>query len=103
MPVERVSGGLSSQFNEAWNQAERYLDFTRTESDYLRRRKGLNFENAVCYLIVGGKWSDQTLRLIEAKQRLNPAIIVVTYDQILTMANLSLILIRQLSEKAGQP
>jgi len=101
MPIERASGGLSSQFNEAWNQAERYLDFTRTEADYLRRRKGLHFENAVCYLIIGGGWSDVTHRLIEAKQRLNPAIIVVTYDQILSMANLAVLLIRQLSGRIG--
>ncbi|WP_460090643.1 Shedu anti-phage system protein SduA domain-containing protein [Pseudomonas sp. S2_E02] len=99
MPVERASGGLSSQFSDAWNQAERYLDFTRTESDYLRRRKNLNFENAVCYLIVGGGWSDATERLIEAKQRLNPAIIVVTYDQIKSMAHLSKTLIRDLFGK----
>ena len=44
----RNDGNLNSDFNDAWNQAERYLDFARTERDYLQR-KGLRFDNPRCF------------------------------------------------------
>ena len=47
-------GSFSADFHKAWNQAERYLDFSLQESDYLRR-KGYRFDNPKCYLILGYK------------------------------------------------
>jgi TPR repeat protein len=40
-------GEFHSNFNDAWNQAERYVTFARDERDYLLRQKNLRFENDV--------------------------------------------------------
>jgi hypothetical protein len=80
------NGVLRSEFNNAWNQAERYLDFARIESDYLPRQKGLKFENPYCYLIAGYKPCESLKKEITRKQRLNPGIIFLTYDEVLKTA-----------------
>lgn len=49
----RSNGDFSSDFNVAWNQAERYIGFTRRQRDYLREEKKLRFENPRCLLIAG--------------------------------------------------
>ena len=38
MVVFRADGEFTADFNSAWNQAERYLNFAREEADYLRRK-----------------------------------------------------------------
>lgn len=53
--------------------------FPREEKDYLRR-KGLNFDNSKCCLVIGTNIPDEGRRRVGAKERLNPAIEVVTYD-----------------------
>lgn len=52
MKIFRADGGYTSDFNDSWNQAERYLAFAQIERDYLQR-KGLFFDNPKCILIVG--------------------------------------------------
>jgi hypothetical protein len=80
------SGVLLSAFNNTWNQAERYLDFARMESDYLRRQKSLMFENPYCYIISGYQPCKSLRKEITRKQRLNPGIIFLTYDEVLKTA-----------------
>ncbi len=79
----RDTGGFTADFNDAWNQAERYLDFARTERDYLGR-KGLLFDNPECYLILGFRFSEDQIKKIRTKERMNPAIRLITYDNLLT-------------------
>lgn len=86
IPLFRQNGNFNSAFNDAWNQAERYLTFTRDNSDYLRREKGLNFDNPRCYLIIGHNIPDAGLRKIRAKEKLNPAIEVRTYNDLIVFA-----------------
>jgi hypothetical protein len=47
LSLQRSDGSLSAEFFHAWSQAERYLDFARTEADYLRRQKGLNLRTRI--------------------------------------------------------
>lgn len=91
-------GVLLSAFNNAWNQAERYLDFARMESDYLRRQKNLIFENPYCYIISGYQPCKTLRKEISRKQRLNPGIIFLTYDEILKTAKAFQHFIKEISK-----
>jgi radical SAM superfamily enzyme YgiQ (UPF0313 family) len=81
-PIFRKDGDFTSRFNNSWNQVERYLNFAREEKDYLDR-KGLHFENPKCCFIIGFEVSKEGLRKIRAKEKLNPAIEVVTYADLM--------------------
>jgi hypothetical protein len=85
LPIFRKDGNFASEFNDAWNQIERYLNFAREDKDYLRR-KGLNFDNPKCYLIIGFEIPDDGLKKIRAKERLNPAIEILTYNDLIIFA-----------------
>lgn len=84
-----------SDFNAAWNQAERYIDFALTNSDYLRR-KGLMFENPKCYLLIGYGLTDEQRRKIAVKERGNPSIRVLTYDDFLAYAKATIQFVKNL-------
>lgn len=94
LSLQRADSSLNSDFHEAWAQAERYLDFARMEADYLERQKGLRFENPYCYLIIGYKPNTRLRRELSRKNRMNPSIIVITYDQVLRMARETIRLVR---------
>ena len=85
VPIFRKDRNFTSEFNDAWNQIERYLNFAREEKDYLGR-KGLNFDNPKCYLIIGFGISDDELKKVRAKERLNPAIEILTYNDLIISA-----------------
>ncbi len=87
-----------AEFNDAWNQTERYLDFARRESDYLRREKGLFFDNPKCYLIAGYNLNDNQLREIRRKERMNPAITILTYNDLLAMTKYTIEFIKNLNK-----
>src|SRR6266436_6477516 len=63
--IFRKDLGFAAEFNEAWNQAERYINFAREEGDYLRR-KGLLFDNPRCCLLIGFDLSDSEVKKIRA-------------------------------------
>ena len=98
IPVLRKDGELSSEFNEAWNQCERYLNFAKEDKDYLRR-KGFSFDNPRCYLIVGHKLSEEALRKIGVKEKMTPAIEVYTYDGLAAFARRTMQWIMKLQSK----
>jgi hypothetical protein len=91
-------GELSNEFNRAWNQAERYLNFAREEKDYLRR-KGFLFDHPKCYLILGYNLTDAELQKIRIKQRMNPAIELLTYNDLLVFMDSTVKLVRNLKIK----
>ena len=93
----RANNEFAADFNDAWNQAERYLDFVRREADYLRRQKGLRFENPHCYLVLGKDLSEQQIEKIRSKERMNPAITIITYDDLLTLVHNTVKFIERLS------
>jgi hypothetical protein len=82
MSVFRRDGEFSADFNAAWNQAERYLNFAREERDYLRR-KGLRFNNPKCYLICGYDLPHQLLEKVRVKEKMNPAVQLMTFNDVL--------------------
>lgn len=93
--IFRRDGNFASEFNDAWNQVERYLNFTREEKDYLRR-KGLSFDNPKCYLIIGFRIPDDVLKKIRAKERLNPAIEILTYNDLIVFAGKTIEFVKNL-------
>jgi hypothetical protein len=100
MKVFRNDGTLSHEFNDAWNQVERYLEFARDEKDYLRRR-GLSFSSPACILIAGYGLTDDQIHLLRRKERLNPAIRLLTYNGLLEYAANTGRLLRHLSQRSG--
>ncbi len=95
MSVFRSDGEFTSSFNESWNQAERYLDFARVEKDYLKRR-GLNFDNPRCILILGFGLAEDQLGKIRTKQRITPTIQVLSYDEVLAFTRHTIDFVRKL-------
>lgn len=86
---------FTSDFNTAWNQAERYISFALTESDHLRR-KGLIFENPKCYLLIGYDLTNEQRTKINIKERNNPLIRVLAYDDLVTYAKSTIRFVKDL-------
>ncbi len=82
MKCFRSDGEFTMDFNATWNQAERYLNFVREDVDYLRR-KGLFFNNPKCTIICGYNLSDEECRKLHIKEKMNPAIHVMTYNDMM--------------------
>jgi len=77
---------FSSSFNDAWNQAERYLSFTYRQSSYLNEEKGLSFANPKCILLIGCSLTENQQKMIQEKENVASSIIVYTYDHIREIA-----------------
>ena len=95
MKLFRKNGDFYSDFNDAWNQAERYLNFAREEKDYLNR-KGMRFDNPKCYLVLGLNLSVEKIREIRRKEKMNPAIQLITYDDLLAFIKSTVKFVRML-------
>lgn len=102
MRLFRKDEDFHSDFNDAWNQAERYLNFVREEKDYLSR-KGLRFDNPRCYLIAGYGLSANELRQLSIKQKMNAFIQLWTYNDLLTQMESTVDFVRRLrdADKTG--
>ena len=99
LPLFQTRGReFRSDFNAAWNQAERYIDFALTDSDYLRRR-GLMFENPKCYLLIGYALTDEQRKKIAVKERGHPHIHVLTYEDFITYAKATIQFAKNLKGK----
>jgi len=83
MKIFSKSGDLTSEFHKAWSQAERYLDFAHRNEDYLRKEKGRVFDNPKCYLILGWNLSQKEIKTIRIKERGNPSIRLLTYNDLI--------------------
>jgi hypothetical protein len=94
----RKDGDFGSAFNEAWNQAERYLSFARQQRSYLREEKELRFENPQCLLLIGYGLTDRELRELRKKEGFGKSISVFTYDHLLATA----LHVYSLMETAGE-
>jgi hypothetical protein len=94
MDVFRDDGEFSAPFNAAWNQAERYLHFAREEQDYLQR-KGFRFDNPRCFLICGYDLPPELVKKVRVKEKMNPAIHLMTYNDLLAFMDSAVRFIRQ--------
>lgn len=82
----RKDAGFTASFNDAWNQAERYLAFATQQRSYLREEKELRFENPRCLLILGYQLSPHELREVRKKESFGRAISIFTYDHVMETA-----------------
>lgn len=96
LPLFTSTGSFRAEFHNAWNKAERYLDFAHTEADYLYRQKGLHFDNPKCFLVAGVDLTDPLLKEIRRKERMNPLITILTYNDVLAMARSTACLVKSL-------
>jgi len=94
LPLFSSTGSFRAEFNNAWNKAERYLDFAQTEADYLKRQKGLFFDNPRCYLVAGFNLAEPFLKEIKRKERMNPLITFLTYNDVLAMARNTVLFVK---------
>lgn len=94
--VFTMKGELASAFNKAWNQVVRYLNYARENRDTLRREKGLNFDNPRGYIIIGFNISDRQLKKIRNKEKLTPAIEVLTYNDVLAYTQHTIELVKSM-------
>ena len=83
----RQDGEFSAAFNDAWNQAVRYLAFASEQRSYLREEKQLRFENPRCILLLGCGLTDGESRRIRGQESFGRAISVMTYDHLVEMAS----------------
>jgi len=97
----RKDGKFTEAFNQAWDQTERYLDFIQREDDYLRRQRGLHFSNPKARLIIGYRLTGDQLEPIRRKERQNPRIEVLTYDDMLAYVASTVDRIRRLASTLG--
>ena len=86
MAVFRADGEFTAPFNAAWNQAERYLNFARQETDYLRR-KGFRFDSPKCILICGYDLSADQIAKLRIKERMNPSLQLLTFNDLIAFMN----------------
>jgi hypothetical protein len=98
LELQRADLKPTAAFLEAWNQAERYLDFAMREADYLRREKRLIFENPKCYLVMGYRLPGEIKGEADRKQRHNPRIVHFTYEQVMALARH---MIKQIEQYGG--
>lgn len=98
LPLFKENNCFRAEFNNAWDQGERYLDFARNDSDYLKRQKGLFFDNPKCYLIAGYNLNDEQFKELRRKERMNPAITTLTYNDVLAMAHSTVAFVKALKE-----
>ena len=96
MPLFKEDGEFRSEFSSAFNQAERYLDFTRRDADYLNRQKGLRFENPKVLLLAGYELNEQQRRSVNIKTRMNPAIELLAYEDIVALGKSTIEFLEQL-------
>jgi hypothetical protein len=95
----RKDGGFTAAFHDAWNQVESYLTFVHRHRAYLRDEKKLHFENARCTLILGSDLTDDERRAIREKEILYPAVTVLTYQELVQMAE-NLVQLMEVAQQA---
>jgi len=98
MKVFLADGNFSAEFNNAWNQSERYLNFAREDKDYLKRKR-LRFDNPKCFLICGYNLSEEFKLKIRVKEKLNPSIQLLTYNDILAFMENTVNFIKSMTDQ----
>lgn len=86
MPLFGQDGNFLAKFHRAWQQAEDYLEFALSDTDFLYKRKGLRFDNPHCYLLLGYDLSPDQSAALQRKQKMNPRITILTYNNLLALS-----------------
>ena len=85
MPLFCQDGSFRAEFHRAWQQAEDYLEFALSDTDFLYRRKGLRFDNPHCNLLLGYDLSPDQSAALRRKQKMHPRITILTYNDVLAL------------------
>jgi hypothetical protein len=99
LEINRRDGTPNATCQEAIAQSERYLDFARNNTHYLAQRR-LAFDAPKCWLIAGYDVTDDVLDEFKRKQRLNPALHILTYNDLLAYVHQTVELIKHLRDGA---
>ena len=102
LAIFKQDGEFHSEFHQTWDQAERYLNFSIQERDYLAR-KFLSFDNPRCIIIAGRRAPPAWMDKLMAKLRLQPALWVFTYDDLLSYARHTVQFIERLRAGVDTP
>jgi len=86
MPLFRRDGGFRAEFHRAWQQAEDYLEFALSDTNFLYKRKGLRFDNPHCNLLLGYDLSPNQRAALQRKEKMNPRITILTYNDVLALS-----------------
>lgn len=90
----------SADLRSAWEQAERYADYVSQEQHMLAR-KGLRFSAPVTFLLAGVALSDAQAEVIRRLERTRRNLTVITYDQLLALAENTVTAVRRLTATAS--
>jgi len=99
-------GTFRAEFHRAWQQAEDYVEFVLSGDEYLYKRKGLRFDNPHCFLLLGYGLSDDEIVALRRKQKMNPRITILTYEDLFALGTNTAQLIKTVSglnEMTSQP
>jgi hypothetical protein len=99
LTLNRKNGEFTADFNEAWNQAERYLSFATQQRNYLGEEKELRFENPRCVLLLGYGLSERDLRNMRKKESFVRSVSVFTYDHLVETATHIVSLMKTANER----
>jgi hypothetical protein len=98
MEVFRHDGEFSADFNAAWNQTERYLHFAREQKAYLQS-KGFRFDNPKAFLICGYNLPPDLVQRIRVKEKMNPAIHLMTFNDALAFMESTIKFVRRFHDE----
>jgi hypothetical protein len=102
MDVFRNDGEFSADFNAAWNQTERYLHFAREQKAYLQS-KGYRFDNPKAVLICGYDLPADLVQRIRVKEKMNPAIQLMTFNDAIAFMESTINFVRRLRHENEKP
>lgn len=100
LPLFTNKGDFSANFNASWNQCERYLTFALDQCTYLKSEKNLHFENPRCLLLIGYNLTQEQLRSLRRKERMNALVTIYTYNDLLVMAKSTVDFIQKHKDKS---
>jgi hypothetical protein len=81
-----TQSGFSSEFNDSWNQAERYASFCIRNAAYLRSEKQMEFDQPRCILLMGFDLSSEQEAEIRNKNMVSSSVKFMSYDHLLRQA-----------------
>ncbi len=82
LKIFKKDNTFASAFHNAWDQAERYLNFCDNQRSYLKEEKDLDFQNPTCILLIGNSYDNEQAKLIKSKEAFNSRIRVMSYQQL---------------------
>jgi hypothetical protein len=103
LPIFCQDGTFRAEFYRAWQQTENYLEFVLSNEDYLYNRKGLRFDNPLCFLLLGHDLSNDEAIALLRKQKMNARITILTYNDVMALGRSTAQFIKAMGGRTPQP